>query len=616
MKKLNMTTAQPGLSGSPSINRSRRTFLKHSAATAAASTFGALLPGQKILAGSRWATMDAPPHLPPELEVYQKTFINWAREVVIPDVWFCSPRTAEEMVTLSNWACDNQFKLRPFGTGHGFAPTILGRRTRQRRVILVDTSEYLNQVTVEPGHSIPSVVAGAGATVESICRACEPHGLGLYHTPAPGGVTIAGVLAMNAHGAALPADGEQLQPGHSWGTLSNLVLSLTAVVWEPAVARYELRTYQRNDPAIGPLLTCLARAFIVEVRIQVGPNLKIRCISRADLKIDELLAMPENQNEHSFANLTRRYGTVDVLFYPFNQQQIAWTKFWTVTPEKPTTSREVTGPYNYQPPGSETPPEVADAVAAQLRENPQSVPLYNQQSVDNMAGLIAIEDPAVQINDLWGSAYCTTLYVRPETPRHTVAAWGVIVRRADLQRALGEFYQYFRKLIADFEGRGLYPYTGPVEIRAHGLDQPEDVLVDGAVPPTLSGARPLPDDPDKDTIIWFAINNNVDQPLAGTFNYQLEQWFLRNYRSYGVVRPEWTKCYGYSLLSRDGGAWNSERLLRRTYPDTFRDGYPQGADWDAAVSQLNSLDPNRIFTNDYLDKLFPPSFGRSPRPSA
>ena len=584
---------------------SRRHFLKSSAATAAVAATGALVPGQKILAGSWLASMEPPPDLPEGLEIYQQAYINWAREIQVADVWFCSPRDAGELVTLTNWAYRHHYTLRPFGSGHGFAPTILDRRARNERVMLVNTSEYLNQVTVNAEGEVQSATAGAGATLEAICRACETYGLGLYHTPAPGGVSIAGVLAMNAHGAALPAEGEQLQPGHSWGTLSNLVLELTAVVWEPALAQYVLRTYRRDDPAIGPLLTCLARILVVEVKLQVGPNLKMRCVSRVDFRLDELLALPGQQNDNSFANLTRRYGTVDVLFYPFNEQRIAWTKFWTVTPEKPASSREVTEPYNYQPPGSETPVQEADAQAAQLRQNPQAVPQYNQSSVDSMAGLIRIQDPQIQINDLWGSAYCTTLYVRPQTPRHTVAAWGVVINRRDLQRALGEFYQYFMALLRGFEAQGLYPYTGPVELRAHGLDRPEDVLLPNAVEPTLSGARPLPDDPDKDTIVWFAINNNVDQPLAGEFNYRLEQWFLRNYRDYGVVRPEWTKCYAYSRFDRDGGAWENDHVLLKTFPDTFRRGYPAGATWDDAVAQLNALDPNRVFTNRYLDKLFP-----------
>ena len=51
MKKLNMTSAQPGLTGSPSINRSRRTFLKQSAATADDGTLVIVSHGAAITLG-------------------------------------------------------------------------------------------------------------------------------------------------------------------------------------------------------------------------------------------------------------------------------------------------------------------------------------------------------------------------------------------------------------------------------------------------------------------------------------------------------------------------------------------------------------------------------------
>ena len=52
--------------------------------------------------------------------------------------------------------------------------------------------------------------------------------------PAPGDITIGGALAIDAHGAALPANGETQVSGSTYGSLSNLVTSLTAVVWSSA----------------------------------------------------------------------------------------------------------------------------------------------------------------------------------------------------------------------------------------------------------------------------------------------------------------------------------------------------------------------------------------------
>jgi len=523
---------------------------------------------------------------------------------MIPDVWFCSPTSAEELVKLANWARRFRYHLRPYGSGHGFAPTLLPRGSSPTKMILVNTSEALNSISVDANGEVKTVTAQAGASLESICIACAEQGLGFYHTTAPGDVSIAGVLAMNAHGAALPASGETLQPGHSWGSMSNLVLALKAVVWSETQHAYVLKTFQRDDPAIGPLLTCLARIFIVEVTLQLGPDLKIRCQSRTDLTVEELLASPDNQNEFSFSNLSDQLGTVDVLFYPFAPDGNAWVKTWTVTPTKPDSAREVTAPYNYQT--TSVDPDIADQISAQLRNNEGAwVPDYNELSTQGIEAVIGNTDPATQVFDIWGSAYTTTLYVKPLTPRNTVAAWGVIVARSDMQRALSDFYSYFVSLVESFAAQGLYPYTGPIELRAHGVDKPAEVLVTNAVEPTLSGARPHPLYPDKEVIIWFAINNNVDQPHAAAFNTQLEDWFLSHFQDYAVVRPEWTKSYAFTQDGAYGGAWTNDTILRETFPNTWRTGYASDADWDYAAATFNELDPHRIFSNSFLDKLFP-----------
>ncbi|MCG8315546.1 MAG: FAD-binding protein [Pseudomonadales bacterium] len=583
-----------------SISLSRRRFMTAAVATTATAT---VLPGCKFVAGSGSNTIPEPPNFPAGIELYQQEFINWARETKIAGVWFTAPQTAEDVVTLANWAKDNDYKLRPFGTGHGFAPTLLPRGDDGENVVLINTQEYLNGISVDDT-GVTSATCGAGALIEDICAELENFDLGLYHTTAPGGISIAGALAMNAHGAAVPKTGETLQPGHSWGTLSNLILEITAVVWDATTTQYTLKTFQRDDPAIAPLLTCLARAFVVEVKIQAGPNLKIRNVSRADLLVSELLAYPEDANENSFISLSDEFGTVDVLFYPFNPAKTAWVKTWTVTPEKPENSREVTGPYNFST--GDIPPWTADVLSSGLRTFPALVvPAYNKQSGTAIADLLTNEDPDTKINDLWGSAYCSTLYVTPLTPRKTVAAWGVIVSRENVQRALAEFYSYFEELIAEFKAKRKYPYTGPVELRAHGLDRPEDVLIPNAVEPTFSGARPHPDHPEKDTVIWYAINNNVDQPEAAEFNARLEQFFLTNYQDYGIVRPEWTKGYAYSADGQFGGAWTNDEILLEQFPATWRDGYSVDNNWDTGVAQLNAMDPHRIFTNDHLDRLFP-----------
>lgn len=97
----------------------------------------------------------------------------------------------------------------------------------------------------------------------------------------------------------------------------------------------------------------------------------------------------------------------------------------------------------------------------------------------------------------------------------------------------------------------------------------------------------------------------MDQPDAAEFNTQLETWFLTNYQSYGIVRPEWTKCYAYTLEGSNGGGWTNDTILHETFPATWRDGYNEQSNWDAAVAMLNAYDPQGIFSNTYLDRLFP-----------
>lgn len=580
---------------------SRRTFLT-GAASAAALTF---LPSERIYASTRRNTIPVPPNFPAGITLYQQTYTNWAQELSVANVWTCSPATSADVVTLANWAHANGFRLRALGSGHGFAPTILPRGSTGANFVLVNTTDHLTSITVNAYAAVPSVTAQGGAALLDIAVACEPFGLGFLHTTAPGDVTIAGGLAMNVHGTALPALGQVLDPGHTFGTFSNLVLSLTAVVWDATAKAYTLKTFQRNDPAIGPLLTHLSRAFVTDVTLQMGPNLKARCLSRVDITMQDMFAPPASAGANSFGSLSDQYGAVEVIWFPF-VQDTAWVKIWQTAPIKPSTSREVTTAYNY-PFSDNMSLAAADTLAASLRNVPLSVAPFNVLATSGQKSSLtpAAGDALTQMYDLWGSKYCTTFYVRDTTLRVTTAAWGVLLKRSDIQRAVSEFYTYFYNTVQSLALKNQFPYVGPVEIRAQGLDHASEVRVPNAVEPYLSGARPVPGHPEYDVVLWFAVNNNVDQGGAESFNYNVEQWFLSNYSSYAMVRPEWTKTYAYTKTGAYGGGWTNTTLLTKTFPATLRTGYPSNANWDSAVATLNSYDPNRVFTNPYLDTLMP-----------
>ena len=82
--------------------------------------------------------------------------------------------------------------------------------------------------------------------------------------------------------------------------------------------------------------------------------------------------------------------------------------------------------------------------------------------------------------DLWGWAKNTTLYVRPSTLRYTANGYAILCRRGDVQRVIHEFVTYYQSKVTEYRGRQRYPMNGPVEIRVTGLDQPDDVGIEGA----------------------------------------------------------------------------------------------------------------------------------------
>jgi hypothetical protein len=85
----------------------------------------------------------------------------------------------------------------------------------------------------------------------------------------------------------------------------NLILSLTAVVWDPAASQYALKTFQRSDPDIRPFLAHLGRAFVTEVTLQTAANQNLRCQSWFDVSASTLFAPPTPAGSNSFAVTSR-----------------------------------------------------------------------------------------------------------------------------------------------------------------------------------------------------------------------------------------------------------------------------------------------------------------------
>jgi Cholesterol oxidase, substrate-binding len=80
---------------------SRRGLLAGAGVGVAAATLG-WLPGVRIQAGQA-STVPQPPNFPPGIPLYQQTYVNWAQQVNIPDVWTCSPESDTDVVTIVAW---------------------------------------------------------------------------------------------------------------------------------------------------------------------------------------------------------------------------------------------------------------------------------------------------------------------------------------------------------------------------------------------------------------------------------------------------------------------------------------------------------------------------------
>ncbi|MGW1879483.1 cholesterol oxidase substrate-binding domain-containing protein [Streptomyces sp. NPDC001975] len=547
---------------------SRRGFLRSAAALAAVPV---LLAADPAVAAAEL------PGFPTDVALYRSAYRNWVGEITADGLWACAPADADQVLTVVDWAWRNGRRVRARGSSHGWSPlTVTEGTAADDNVLLVDTRTHLTGLSLDSGSQVR---AGTGVTMEALLTFLEGHGLGLTATPAPGDLTLGGALAIDAHGTAVPADGEQPLPGHTYGSLSNLVLSLTAVVWDGDAEAYVLRTFRRTDADCAALLTHLGRAFVTEVVLRVGSNSNLRCLSRTDIPADELFAAAGSGGRTLDSFLTRS-GRVEAIWFAFTEYP--WLKEWSVAPARPLTSRHVTSPYNY-PFSDAVPTVVADLVGRMVSDAAWYLaPVLGNAQLDVAAlGLVATLS-----SDIWGASKNTLLYLRPTTLRINANGYAVLTRRAQVQRVVHEFTSFYRERLAAYAALGRFPVNGSVEIRVTGLDEPGDVELDGAQVPSLSALRPRDG---ADTAVWLDVLTLPGTPHAEAFLRELEGFLFERYEG---TRVEWSKGWAYT----ESDVWSDEEVLGRRIPGSFG-----GAVWDAAVETLDRLDPHRVFSNGFLD---------------
>lgn len=590
---------------------SRRGFLTAGAGALAVSALGAWTPvhavpvrtqgssgstasGSSVLSGSASgsaADLPAPPEFPEGIDLAQQAYQNWSKEIILDKTLIAFPKNANDVVVLTNWAHAQGYTLRPRGAMHGWTPLTVVNGESVDKVILVDTIKHLGGVSVQKG-SPDLVTAGPGATLQEITSALQEQGLGIANLPAPGVLTIGGCLAVDAHGAALPADGQVPMSGHTYGSLSNLVTSLTVVAWNGT--EYALRTYNRGDAAINPLLTNLGRTFITSVTLQAGPNFRMRCESFTDIGWEEMFG-PKGAAGRTFESYVAKSGGVEAIWYPFTDKP--WLKVWTVAPTKPAESREVTGPYNYT--FSDNLPEpLTDLLGGLNAGLPGIAPTFGQgMYAATVSGLAS-----TKTKDIWGWSKDVQFYIKATTLRLTEGGGAVVTSRENIGQVIHDFTQWYNGRIKFYEGQGKFPLNGPVEIRCCGMDRVQDLKVPAAGAPTISAMRIRDDHPEWDTAIWLNVLGVPGTPGMFAFYREMEQWMRGHYAGADAVfRPEWSKgwAFGPEKPYTDGA------IISNDLPRSYRDGLPNSDNWDTARAAFNVLDPHRVYSNTFMDQLLP-----------
>lgn len=226
------------------------------------------MTGSFLIIATSARLTESPPNYPSHIPLRIGDYENWSNQLSVPNLWFATPSNARDVVTLSNWAYANNFTLRASGYMHNWSPLTVTKSNKiVKNVVLVDTTKTLinMELTPSPYPDTKAVRVGSGTSMHNLLTFLEDNGLGLYSAPAVGHITIGGVLAVGGHGSSIPAIGEKEPTGFSYGSVSNLVISLTAVVWDPARNSYVLKTFKRSEADTKAFLVNLGRTFITEV---------------------------------------------------------------------------------------------------------------------------------------------------------------------------------------------------------------------------------------------------------------------------------------------------------------------------------------------------------------
>jgi len=487
--------------------------------------------------------------------------------------------------------------VRPSGSRHSWAPFTFSLKDNGvscPKTILVETTTHFTSIIVNPpdtGNSrseLYSVSVGTGVKLRKLLETLESYDLGLFASPTIAEPTVGGMLAVGVHGSGIPSLKDSKNPGHSYGTFSNLVISMTIVAWDSSSSAYILKTLHRSEPDTKAFLTNLGRTFVTSVTLRVGRNQMLRSESHFYIHSSELFAHPSRvtSNSRTISKFAQTYGRINAISIPPSNE--FWMLVWHVEPIKPLASRRTYGPFNHYIMGLY--PAIIEPFYRRLT---------NEVSQLNRLFSAATE-PAVFLgsfltrsNDYWGPSKNHLLYFSSSLPRMTPYTFTFVTSRSNIQLVLHIARTHFESLTKAYEKLGQYPIRGDFDIRLTGLDDPKDVEVEGAESPSLSPARPIPEYPQYDVVIWMDMSAYSDTPYALEFVSRLQQLLYRDlHGKLAILRAEWAKAWACTLQ----GSWTNTSII-----DHYSRTFSSSDEWNWAVRLFTKFDPHGIFSNDFLD---------------
>jgi hypothetical protein len=565
------------------------------------------------------------PDFPAGVPLDQYPFTNWAGDLTVQNVWTCAPRTPQDAVAVCNWAAGHGFRVRARGVMHGWSPLTVTEGMSNAAVLLVDLTKSLHQMTFNPatGGQPPMVRVGTGALMIDLLTYLESQpggggaapGYSFPHTPAPGNLTVGGVLAINAHGTAVPTPGlDELLSGY--GSMSNRIIEITAVVTDPQSStptQYTLRTFKRGEGDDKAFLAHIGRALVVEAVLEVVPNYNLRCQSWTNLPASTLFPpSPPSSSppDYSFADFVNRFGRVEIIWFPFTSNP--WLHVWQMAAQKPDGSRQVSGPYNYP---------FADNLDSTLQAflqdafgggglkglTPQFGEMMFTATDNGLDGksFLGIGGAYPVSRDIWGPSKDVLLYIGDTTLKVTANGYAVQLQKAALQQAVHDFTAEFSALLSKYQGNGEYPVNSALEIRVTSLDDPSAITVQ----PGMTAQSPVisslcQDEVAKangwDVALWLDVLTIPGTPNSNDFYTELEQWLLGRFTgSAGRVYPEWSKGWAYT----SAGPWTSQQFIQYLR-GAYTTGRGSDHTWSWEVATLQKYDRSNLFGNPFLDSLF------------